>query len=265
MKKRGKLLNVAGIFLAVIIVIAGIAVPITLLNEQEKTLVGGIRNAETPNKTIATNVPAQTSSATPSPVPAVGSGLLSSDITTDELYARLRAWDMDGYETVREPFEDELSMDQVVERIKTDMKKFAERNALPSVIWSSYHFSEAQLVSNAVALPAGTDTNEINGVPLPANLGRWVITFEDETEGNKLVVSCDAGTGTIYEINFIGAPNVAVSPSGDELFTFASYYGLDCKDQSAPSTMLTFDQFILSFQSISTNSYTIDIAVQINN
>ena len=283
MKKRGTFSNIIGFLLAAVVVFAGIATPTVLLSKQEKTLIGEIKYAVTAGRDPVSVIPARADNpnsfdasvpmitSMPSPMPTPAPTVFISGITADELYARLRVWGMDGYKTVRDPFDYELSMERAVEKVRAEIGKFADRNALPAVIWSDYHFSSAQLSANSIPLPTGDDKKEVNGVTIPANLGRWIIAFDDGTEGNKLIVSCDAQTGTIYEVNFTGAPSAVISPRGDELSAFVSYFGLNEKDSpartaspastAAVSTVWTFDRFHLSYESTNTNSYTISIHI----
>lgn len=269
MKKRGVIKNIVGLLLTGLIVFAGITIPSALLDWQVQSIVGGITNVTVNERgpvgvsvTYKPQGETDTSDATPTPVTDLDS--LSSQMTVDELYAHISVWYMDGYKTFREPFEDELSMERIVEKTKTAIGQLIKTDMLPQASWSDYRLINAQLQANIVPLSSGELKKIVGGIPVPSNIGRWTLNLKSNMDHAKMTMICDAMTGTIYEIKLTDMPidfNVE-----HMLKSLISYYDLEDDGYIAASVIqnnqISSDHFIITCEIKDSSDYNISIMLK---
>lgn len=209
------------------------------------------------------------------PVPAPTQGLLTtsgefiSRFSVNELYSYLNAWKMDGSLAYREPRAGELNMEQALAYMKTAIQEIVNMGAFSANIWDNYRFTDAQLLAKSVPVANNGTTQNIDGITVPASIGRWIVSFESDDSEGKLVVTCDAITGTIYEIRITDDVRLLqVSPDG-LLNLLAVYFKLSddgcsyTEYQSGGNIMS--NRFELLFQSENADSYTFSINLRTEN
>ena len=270
MNIRRLLPNALGIIFAAAIAAGGIAIPLRLLDDQEAQTLGRLRNTAAEAYDLVSEDEAVTPTATPMPTPAplptADSGLLSSGMMVDRLCAHLSAWNRDGYSTYREPLADELTMEQAVASVENALQEFADAGVFPEDLWETYQFTGAQLSTHIIPTEDGQDTVIIGGVPVPADSGRWSITFQNSDGKGELAVTCDAVTGTIYSVHAAGDEELMSISSVTILNAFAMYFRLaDDGWVSYEDTSAVSERLMLSYSSGTSDSYTLAIYLKSDN
>ncbi|HWS29793.1 MAG TPA: hypothetical protein VN512_06695 [Clostridia bacterium] len=281
MKGRKALPNIIGILLAIVIMAGGIAIPINLLNEQEQRIIGKSYNATADSYDLVSMLPpprqtspanehsAETTTPAPTPRPLPTTGELISGMSVDELYVHLYAWSMNGISAYREPNSGELNMEQAVAYVKAVMQGIVDMGAFSADAWGSYHFIEAQLLSNTVPAAANETSLIIDGITVPVSMGRWIVSFENETDAGKITVNCDAITGTIYQLRIVDDMSLLQVPPDGLLNLLAAYFklpddGWSYTENQSPGSIMS-ERFELLFQTENSNSYTFSLNIKIDN
>lgn len=259
--KKNKASNIMGMILAGLIALAGVMIPLSILNWQEKNIANDITKISISQRSLNTPGASPSVLAEESPLSS-SSMILSSRMHVDELYAHLYVWGMDGYKTLREPFADELNMDSVVERARTAIGFFSKTSILFSDSWSNYHLREAQMEANVVPLAQDEPYKIIGGIIVPSNLARWTLTFDSDVDNQTIALVCDAITGAIYEIT-VRNTNLPKEPM-EPLKVFAAYHGItDDGSYTEEKNEIFSDRFVFSYTSLDANSYS--LAVRLKN
>lgn len=137
----------------------------------------------------------------------------SSDISQEELVSKLSAWaDKSGIISLREPYQNELSMDAAFSMAKNEMYKLMELGVIPDMHIQQHQLNSAELSSNSASGAA-----------------RWSLKFSYDEE--QVAIEMDAETGNIYALIF-GGPQADSISNQDRVTLFALYYGILSNEQS---------------------------------
>lgn len=137
----------------------------------------------------------------------------ASDISQKELVSKLSAWaDKSGIISLREPYQNELSMDAAFSMAKNEMQKLMELGVIPNMHIQQYQLNSAELISNSASVEA-----------------RWSLKFSYDEE--QVAIEMDAETGKIYALIF-GGPQADSISNQDRITAFALYYGIQTKEKS---------------------------------
>mgnify|MGYP000764960823 CR=1 FL=1 len=227
MKKRRATANFVGILLAIAIMFAGIFVPTFFLRRQENVIIGKIQRFITENNHLVYTHPSTS--------PSMEQDALQN---TDELRAKLYAWGVGEQNFMREPFDYEHTMEQAVESAKFEIGKLIDIGAMPSLFFEQFSFLSAELSCVTISDSSlQTIKNEMGGITLPANLGRWIIIFENRQTKDKITIMSDAQTGKIYAMEVDVHSNIAAFVNKNMLFMYAKYHNIPYANMPCEFTM----------------------------
>lgn len=191
MKKHKRITEIFAFLLAAALILAGLIVPKILIEGQKETAFGN------------TQIIKMQGSA---PI----SFIEDSDISQSELISRLSPGS--GTPIVREPNQNELSMDAAFSTAKKEMQKLKDIGVIPDLHTQQYQLTSATLTANS-----GSD------------VAIWDIKFVyykgGETEESG-VLDIDAETGKIYSL-YLSYPQSDSISNRDRALLFAQYHGID--------------------------------------
>lgn len=193
--KNKLITNLMAFLLAALVIAAGIIIPGVLLNRQEENIIG--------NKKTITVQEKQPVSVQGTNSPQV------SLLYGDDLVNRISAWDSVDTDFIREPNNNEFSMEDAFSIAKNELQKLMDADAIPNINIQGYQLSNAQL--KAKSEPA---------------MARWELKLAYMEETAQ--VEMDAETGNIYSV--IVEANLSNNITNTERLTnFAEYYRIEGK------------------------------------
>ena len=218
MKKTTKsvLFTILGIVGALLFIIAGWMIPIKMLSRQEDSYV--LREL----KYSIDNAVDDTGTQHELPI---NEGIVSDSKKAD---LNMIAYALDFYTqnpdlyVVREPYNNELSMEDADKKAREELEKMILYKILPDVGVNHLQLKSAELRG----FSGKEGFSIIGGTAWPS--GFWFISFESGSGDVSCSVVCDSQTGIIYSVGFSSdvytVTDVDCYPM---LFRFAAYLGTD--------------------------------------
>lgn len=189
--------NLFAFLLAALVIATGITIPSILLDRQEEDILG--------NKKMFTMQEKQPLTGQEPNNPQILYG--------EELLTKFSAWNNMVTEMIREPYNNELSMEGAFFTAKSELQKLIDTDAIPSIPIQDYRLSNAQFMAKSKPVMAIWDLT---------------LTYMEDTEQveiNTAQIEIDAETGNIYSIILVGHETNDV-PDRNRLALFAEYYGI---------------------------------------
>lgn len=227
MKKYSILVHTVAVLFAALLITIGLYIPGLLLERQEADIIGLMRKQQINQKN-----PLSVSEV--DPIPEI------QRLSYDEFAWRIMLWkESDSTLSTREPYEDELTMEQASKQGVEELRELVHLGVIPKVDFDGLRLSSAALNTCVYPPTPQSDLNDEIG-----KYARWYMTYvSNGTVKREILISMDANDGRIYQIQiyFDDAEDIVEAMQmGSIAKAFAHYHGIDTKNgdsQAAPVPM----------------------------
>lgn len=190
--------NLLAYLLAALVVATGITLPGILLKRQEEGILGNKKMFTAQEKLPITEQVPDSPQTLPNPQLLYG----------EELLKRVSVWVNREAEMIREPYHNEMSMENAFFTAKYELQKLMDAEAIPSFQVQEYQLSNARLKAMSRSF-----------------VSRWEmqLTYMDE----MVQVEIDAQTGNIYSVALSGHEETEAYDVKRMAMMFAEYYQVE--------------------------------------
>lgn len=212
-KNNAMTASVLGVALALVFVLAGLAIPMTLLKKQEAGYLG--------MQTRSTARPTAYAAPDPTPLPQAPHMVSEEDLA--RYHGLLTCYKYSDL-ALREPGMFELSMEQAAETARAELGILIDLGAVPELGTGSFRLRSAELYG----------LTEIKGEAekfvFPPAMGVWVMNFL--VTGGEYSLVCDSQTGLILSVEYSEPEGADAAECFCRLMRFFEYYGAAAYENS---------------------------------